>query len=150
AEGLFSVVRGLHRRGVVLNVWATWCGPCREELPMLSKLNQAYQGRGIIVLPLSMDDEESEGKIAEVLRGFGFAPPYYVTKPPVSEMKAALHSDWPGNIPVTFLLDGTAKRRFYFNTEVYEEELQPKLDALLNGTLPEGQTSHGLIPGLTL
>lgn len=150
AQSLFSIVRGLNQKGVVLNVWATWCGPCRDELPMLSKLAKAYQGRGVVVLPLSVDDEESEGKIASALREFGFAPPYYIAKPPLSDMKAALHRDWPGNIPVTFLFDGTARRRFFFNTEVYEEELRPKLDALLNGTLTDGETSHGLIPGLTL
>jgi thiol-disulfide isomerase/thioredoxin len=147
---LFATVRQMRQKGVVLNVWATWCAPCREELPMLAKVAKAYKDRGIAVLPLSVDDAESEVKIAEVLGGFGFEPPYYVVKPPIGEMKTALYEGWPGNIPVTFLLEGSAKRRYFFNAEVYENELTPKLDALLSGTLPEGQSNFGVAPGKEL
>lgn len=147
---LFAAVRQMRQKGVVLNVWATWCAPCREELPMLAKVAKAYKDRGIAVLPLSVDDPESEAKIAEVLGGFGFEPPYYVVKPPIGEMKTALYEGWPGNIPVTFLLEGSAKRRYFFNAEVYENELVPKLDALLAGTLPEGQSNFGVAPGKEL
>jgi len=150
ANELFAAVRGLHKKGVVLNIWATWCAPCREELPLLAKVAKAYQERGIAVLPLSVDDSEGEPQIAEVLRGAGFEPPYYVVKPPIGDMKAALYDGWPGNIPVTFLLDGNAQRRYFFNAEVYENELVPKLDAMLAGTLPVGQSNFGVAPGKEL
>jgi peroxiredoxin len=38
---------------VVLNIWATWCGPCRLEMPDLVKLNQEYKARGLVVLGLA-------------------------------------------------------------------------------------------------
>jgi thiol-disulfide isomerase/thioredoxin len=48
---------------VVLNVWATWCAPCRFEMPTLAKLQEHYAGKGVKVLPLSVDTEE---KFADV------------------------------------------------------------------------------------
>lgn len=147
---LFAAVRGLKQKGVVLNVWATWCAPCREELAMLGKVSKDYAGRGITVLPLSVDDPDGEPLIPEVLSSFGFKPPYYVVQSPIEEMKAALFKGWSGNIPVSFLLDADASRRYFFNAEVYENELTPKLDAMLAGTLPVGQSNFGVTAGKEL
>lgn len=41
---------------VVLNFWATWCEPCREEMPELSKINEAYKSKNLIVLGVAIDD----------------------------------------------------------------------------------------------
>ncbi len=149
-EELFSAVRALRQKGVVLNVWATWCEPCRGELPMLSKVAKAYKAKGITVLPLSVDDADGQTKIPAILRSFGFEPPYYVVKPPIGDMKVALYEGWQGNIPVSFLLDSKAERRYFFNAEVYENELTPKLDAMLAGTLPTGQSNFAVAPGKEL
>jgi len=45
---------------VLLNVWATWCGPCRYEIPALEKLHQKYGGRGFKVIGISIDEGESQ------------------------------------------------------------------------------------------
>jgi thiol-disulfide isomerase/thioredoxin len=41
---------------IVLNFWATWCEPCREEMPELSALHQIYQGKNVVVLGVAVDD----------------------------------------------------------------------------------------------
>lgn len=41
---------------IVLNFWATWCPPCREEMPELSQLHQAFQNKNVVVLGVAIDD----------------------------------------------------------------------------------------------
>ncbi len=53
-------------KGVVLNLWATWCGPCVEELPSLARLARLVAGEGIVVVALSTD----RGGAATVQRFF--------------------------------------------------------------------------------
>ena len=55
AGGAAKSVGDFRGQGVVMNFWATWCGPCVEEMPSLDRLATALQGDGITVLPLSSD-----------------------------------------------------------------------------------------------
>lgn len=100
-------VADLRPNVVVLNYWATWCTPCREEMPDLSRLADAYRGRGVIVLTIS--DEEPE-----VLQKF-------LAQYPQTTMTARFTSDPPrGKVqrfayhgrPITLVLnrDGSTRR----------------------------------------
>jgi len=55
APHLLSELRG---RVVVFNLWATWCGPCRRELPEIGRLQRDYAARGVVVLTLSTEERE--------------------------------------------------------------------------------------------
>jgi peroxiredoxin len=46
----------LHGKVVLLNFWATWCGPCREEMPRLQALYDKYRGSGLVLLGVNIDD----------------------------------------------------------------------------------------------
>ncbi len=43
---------------VVLNFWATWCAPCVQEMPSLNRLTETYAPKGVVVLAVSVDDDE--------------------------------------------------------------------------------------------
>ncbi|MFA5241244.1 MAG: TlpA disulfide reductase family protein [Sulfuricella sp.] len=89
-----------HYRGkvVLLNFWASWCPPCREEFPSLERLQQALGGKDFTVLAVSVRD--SEDGIARFLGGR--APPFDVLLD--TEGKTAQNYRAMG-VPVTYLLD---------------------------------------------
>jgi hypothetical protein len=117
---------------------------------MLAKVHQKYEAQGFAVLPLSVDEPEQESKIAPMLKEYGFDGPYYVATRPLDALKRSLSENWPGNIPVSFLLGSSAQRLYFWTAEVYENELTPKVDLFLQGKLVPGQTDFAVAPGKTL
>jgi len=65
---------------LLVNFWATWCGPCREEMPAIDAYYRRHRDAGLQVLALSTDDLKDEQKVREVAKGFSF---------PVAMLKAA-------------------------------------------------------------
>lgn len=65
----------LRGRVVVIDAWATWCGPCRREAPRLAKLHARYRDRGVVFLGLTDEGAESLPAIEAFLRGTGVTWP---------------------------------------------------------------------------
>ncbi|GIV15498.1 MAG: hypothetical protein KatS3mg022_0933 [Armatimonadota bacterium] len=95
---------------VVLNLWATWCTPCRQEFPGLVKLYDKYRSQGVDVIVISVDDVGDEAKVAEFLRQQKAKMPAFIKKPGDSEKFInAIDRDWPGAIPYTVVYDRNGK-----------------------------------------
>ncbi|MFB3921101.1 MAG: TlpA family protein disulfide reductase [Terriglobia bacterium] len=67
-EGATRNLRDYRGKIVVLNFWATWCGPCTEEMPMLVNVQKEYGDRGVMVVGVSLDDSTSRAKVPEFAR----------------------------------------------------------------------------------
>jgi thiol-disulfide isomerase/thioredoxin len=75
AERRLSAYRG---RIVILNFWATWCVPCREEMPMLVRIQQEFESRGVTVIGPSADAPETQNQIAPFLEEIGIRFPIWL------------------------------------------------------------------------
>ncbi len=97
-------------RVVVLNLWATWCAPCRAEFPALVRLHNTYRQRGVEVLAVSVDDIADQAKVEEFLRQQKAGMPAFIKKPGDTERFInAVDPQWTGAIPYTVVYDRTGK-----------------------------------------
>jgi peroxiredoxin len=110
---------------VILDFWATWCGPCRLEVPHFVNLQSKYGSQGLVVVGLSID----QGGAADVQP---FADEFHVNYP-ILFADEGTTSDYGGiaGIPTTFVIDRSGKvvKRFigYTPPEVFEETIRPLL-----------------------
>ena len=115
-DGSVFATERLAGKVVVLNFWATWCAPCREEMPALDAWYRAHRDQGVEVLALSVDELALEAQVREAAKPFAFA---------VAMMKTAKLSGF-GRIwrmPVSAVIDrrGRLVKQDWF--------IEPRLDA---------------------
>jgi thiol-disulfide isomerase/thioredoxin len=63
---------------VVLNFWATWCVPCKDEMPIFSEVDKRYREKGVVVLAASLDDEKTKKYINPFARSYKMTFPILV------------------------------------------------------------------------
>jgi cytochrome c biogenesis protein CcmG, thiol:disulfide interchange protein DsbE len=71
-------LQGLRGSPVLLNVWATWCHPCRREMPDLQRLHRERGPAGLRVIGVSIDERGQEDAIRGFLREFGVSYPIWL------------------------------------------------------------------------
>lgn len=135
-------------KGFLVNLWASWCGPCKREFPMLLALRESYKEAGIHLLLVSVDEEASRDAAVRFAAEQGVLDTILVAKPPLDSLKATLNPRWPGMLPATFLYDSQGALRYYFGGPVYENELSPIVFALARGEPVSGEAVFGLAPGV--
>jgi peroxiredoxin len=112
-------------RVVLLDFWATWCGPCRAEIPHLKRVREAYAGRGFEVIGVSLDDAGPEAVRAFVARE---AIPYPVV---LGDLELAELYGGIEVIPTAFLIDREGRIVERFIGYKAESALRARIEPLL-------------------
>lgn len=117
---------------LLVNFWATWCDPCREEFPDLVKLDAEYKGK-IDFITVSLDElSEINRDVPKFLGEMNATMPAYLLK--AIDDDAAIRfvsKDWSGALPLTILYDPVGKQIYYRQGKVKLEVVRIELDKLL-------------------
>ena len=115
-------------RVVVVNFWATWCAPCREEIPDFVRLQDELRERGLRFVGISVDDEDGADQLVA-----DFAAEYEINYP-IALDDGTVAADYRGNlvVPSTFLIDRVGRIRHRFIGAVSFDTMIPKLEELLS------------------
>jgi len=113
---------------VVINFWATWCPPCREEMPALDAFYRRYRGNGLVMIGVSADRPHDRSEVAKVMKSLSY---------PVAMMRDAKTNGFgpPSILPTTFIVDGAGIVRAKLTpdeTKVSEASLATAVAPLLS------------------
>jgi thiol-disulfide isomerase/thioredoxin len=114
-------------RIVVLNFWATWCVPCREEMPLLERLHREYEARGAVVIGASADDSSTQSRIAPFVKKLKLTFPIWRGATTQDMERLSLGTA----LPATAILDRDGTIAFRILGPVEEPEMRARLDWLL-------------------
>ena len=114
---------------VIVNFWATWCRPCRRELPMLNEIQQQYAGQDVQIVAIALDDRQAvEGFIKAT--GIKLDLQVLVGDDAAIEVAKAFGNE-TGLLPYTVIIDSRGDIRYNHFGEISEDELTDQLGRLL-------------------
>lgn len=126
-EGLPHSASQWQGKIVVVNFWATWCSPCRKEIPELIEIYTTYRDQGLVVVGVAIDDAE---KVAEFSEEFGINYPVLVGDLDAFSLAEAMGNP-QGAIPFTVTIDRSGMivnaRLGQINKKQIEEIIKPML-----------------------
>lgn len=127
---------GAEARPLLVNFWATWCVPCRDEFPDLVKINADYAKRNLEVITISLDDpSEIKTTVPEFLRESRAAalPAYLLNVIDPDLAINMIDPQWRGALPATFLYDASGRMVFKHTGRFDARELRAAIDKVTTG-----------------
>jgi cytochrome c biogenesis protein CcmG, thiol:disulfide interchange protein DsbE len=111
-------------RVVLLNFWATWCGPCIEEIPTFSRWQRRFGDGGLQIIGVSMDDDE--GDVKHFVAKHGVAYPIIIGDAKLGELFGGVFG-----LPQSFLIDARGRIVYHSVGEPNIEALRSKIEGLI-------------------
>lgn len=121
------LVDQLGPRATLVNFWATWCVPCRQEMPALVEIHQRYRDRGVQVVGVAVASPDT-GQIRSWIQEYGIGFPIIRG---MSGRELVEYIGWDG-IPTTLVVDGSGTVRHVMFGARTHEELNTALEPLLD------------------
>lgn len=138
--GLIERIRKSGRKATLVNAWASWCGSCKRELPMLMELEDALRPEGVGLMLVSFDEPAAQSAAAQMLGALSQEASGFIVDGDLASFKRALNPAWKGAIPSTFLFDANGALRYFWPGPVLEHEIANIVSAFLAGQPLEGPT----------
>ncbi len=125
-QGQQHTIKEYHGKPLVVNFWATWCGPCKHEMPLFSDAVKHYGADHVQVVAVSLDDKTTQNKISE------FAEKEKMSFPILLGDTEAMKKLGLGEaLPATLFIDGNGQIVARVLGEISKSELHERLDYLL-------------------
>jgi thiol-disulfide isomerase/thioredoxin len=120
-------------RPLLINFWATWCDPCREEFPELLKIDRDYRRQGLELVTISLDDatELKTGVPKFLVRMGARMPAYLLTASDPEPAIVFVDPQWTGALPATVLYDADGKLVYKHFGRINNEELRAAIEKLV-------------------
>ena len=130
AEEMQALLKRDGTRPLLVNFWATWCDPCREEFPDLIKIDRQYRQKGLDFIAISLDDlPDLKTAVPKFLREMRATMPNYLLN--VSDPEPAIKSvdaAWDGALPATFLYNSRGEVVYKHFGRVNTAELRAAIE----------------------
>ena len=132
SQNVLQAVREPGAKVVLVNMWATWCGPCREEFPDIVKLAKTYRDRGLRVVFVSWDTDAAVTRRFLAQQGVYF--PSYIKADSERDPAFidAIEPRWTGAFPATMIYDGAGKARYFWEGKASYAQLEQRVIEVLN------------------
>jgi len=124
AAGVLRAVRAAGAKAVVVNIWASWCAPCREEFPDILKAGRDLKARGAALVLVSGDFDDSRDDALKFLADHGVDFTTYLKTGNDEVFINALAPEWSGVLPATVVFDGTGRLRHFREGKVTYQQLR--------------------------
>ena len=125
ANGNAVKLSDMRGKPVVLNIWASWCDPCKMEMPYFQSASETYADE-LQFMMVNLSGQDSRQNAEDILEAAGYTFPVYY-----DQDRAAEQNYYPGSIPATFFIDAEGYLVTYAVGSLNEAVLQQGLDMLL-------------------
>ena len=134
AEEMQRLLRRDGNRPLLVNYWATWCDPCRDEFPDLVKIDKDYRAKGLDFIAISLDDlSDIKTAVPKFLQLMKAKMPVYLLN--VADPEPAINlvdREWGGALPATFLYNNKGEVVYKHFGRVKTDELRAAIEKVMS------------------
>jgi thiol-disulfide isomerase/thioredoxin len=133
ASELSKMLKAPGTKATAVNLWASWCAPCKDELPALVAFKKKYADQGVKLILISADSKDDIPAAVKVLKEAGVDfQTYHLAEDPEVFMKNYV-DNWGAILPTSLLFDASGKRRALQVGKLKFPEFEKDLDQVLKG-----------------